>query len=563
MPKILFTLFFLLTPCWLSAAEISASVDRPSINLDDSFRLTFTATESPDGEPDFSALEEDFEVINQSKSSQSSLINGTFSKTIQWSLNVMAKHSGDLTIPAIPFGSDTSQTSHIIVADNTAKNDTASISGDLFLEVEASPKTPYVQSQVLYTMRLYGRVDMSQASLNEPALNDAVVEKLGDEDIKYNTQINGVDYWVIERKYAIFPQKSGQLTIKPLTLNAQVITNNRPLFNGFFNPQQTQTKRLSSQPITLDVKPVPTAFTGSHWLSADELYLKQEWSSADVQIKVGEPLTRTLSLLAKNTAVSQLPQLNNEKATEQLKTYPDQPVLQEQKKADGIIAFREEKIAIIASKAGEYTLPAIEIPWFNTKTQTMEIARLPAVKLTAIATEVQSSNPNKLSATAEAMQPAPPAPISLNNDLKFSNNKFWLWVSIALACGWFLTTLYFLRNKKPVKVPEDQAKLVKIDAQESIKQLKQACLNNDATAAKNALLYWGGLTLNAHSLGAIGEQTNALLRDEINLLNRVLYANSAEPWQGKKLFQAFTENAARTRMDKNVGSSLLAPLHRL
>jgi len=66
-------------------------------------------------------------------------------------------------------------------------------------------------------------------------LADAVIEKLT-EDSNYGTKINGVDYSVTERKYAIFPQKSGTLTIKPLVLTAAVLSGGRPAFNSFLIP---------------------------------------------------------------------------------------------------------------------------------------------------------------------------------------------------------------------------------------------------------------------------------------------------------------------------------------
>jgi hypothetical protein len=130
----------------------------------------------------------------------------------------------------------------------------------------------------------------------------------------------------------VFPQKSGSVTIKPLVLTAEVVASSRPNFNGFFNSQMTRTKKVSSKPVTLNVKPVPASLTGQHWLSAEQLVLKQEWSGDNQQMKVGEPLTRTLTLLAKGATVGQLPELNNAKIDDLLKAVPDQPVLQERKK---------------------------------------------------------------------------------------------------------------------------------------------------------------------------------------------------------------------------------------
>ncbi|MGZ5011276.1 MAG: BatD family protein, partial [Methylobacter sp.] len=210
------------------AAQIGVSFDRNPVSLDESFQIIFTANDTPDNDPDFSPLEQDFEILGQSQSSNSSWINGRSSRTIQWTLNVMAKHPGNLVVPAVKFGDDESQPASILVTQATASK-TVNTDDDLFLEVEANPQSPYVQSQVLYTVRLYRRVDIAQAALNEPELSDAVVEKLGD-DSNYNTQIDGVNYLVTERKYAIFPQKSGALTIKPLMLTAEVMASNRPNF---------------------------------------------------------------------------------------------------------------------------------------------------------------------------------------------------------------------------------------------------------------------------------------------------------------------------------------------
>jgi len=195
-----------LAPQITLAADIKVSVDRNPVSLDESFKIIFTATQSPDNDPDFEPLEQDFSILARSNSSSASWINGKSSKTIQWTLNVMAKRAGNLMIPSVKFGHDISQPLPIQITE-TAPNKAANTDEDLFIEVEATPQNPTIQSQVFYTLRLYTKVDISQARLNEPELADAVIERLGD-DSNYNTQVNGVNYSVTERKYAIFPQKS-------------------------------------------------------------------------------------------------------------------------------------------------------------------------------------------------------------------------------------------------------------------------------------------------------------------------------------------------------------------
>lgn len=564
VPKLLITgphkatllfLLVLLNAPWLSAAEINVAVDRSPVSLNESFQITFTATDSPDDDPDFTPLEQDFEILGQSQSSHSSWINGTSSKTIQWVLQVMAKHAGNLTVPAVQFGDDVSQTAAVLVTEGAVDKDLA-VDGDLFLEVEASPEDPYVQSQVLYTMRLYRRVEISQAGLNDPELADAVIEKLGD-DSNYSTRINGVNYWVTERKYAIFPQKSGRMTIKPLTLTAQVVTATRSGFSGFFNPQITKTQRVASRSIALEVKPASASFTEQHWLPAEQLHLKQEWSGDIEHMKVGEPLTRTLTLLAKGTTVSQLPELNTAKTQDQLKSYPDQPVLKEQKKTDGVIAFREEKIALIPSKAGSYKLPAVEVPWFNTKTQQMETATIPETTIHAVAAAgSQAAAPVPAKAPVETAAKPETAPVSQPRKM-----DIWLGVSGFLAVGWLLTLIYFL-TRRPVQKPVTQDAMTEVNLNDSIKKLKQACSDDNAMAAKDALLDWGRQKFEAANLGAIAAYCDARLRDEILLLNQALYGRDAGQWQGKKLFQAFSENKARERI-AHVADPRLEPLYRL
>ncbi|SJM89174.1 conserved exported hypothetical protein [Crenothrix polyspora] len=566
MKSTLFPLLFL--ALWLPhsafAVQIDVTLDRTPVSLDESFQIIFTAADTPDDAPDFSPLEQDFSILNQSQSSNTVFVNGNLSKTVQWTLNVMAKHAGQLTIPAIKFGDDVSQATSVAVTKNVGKKGINSDS-ELFLEVKATPETSYVQSQVLYTMRLYTKSKIAQAKLTEPELNDAVIEKLG-EDSNYNTLYNGTNYEVVERKYVIFPQKSGELTINPLELTADVITDTAPGFNDFFSSQTTKTKRVVSKKVVLNVKPVPSGFTGQHWIAAEQLDLKQEWSGDTQQVKVGEPLTRTLTIQAKSATVAQLPELNTAKASEQLKVYPDQPVLQEQKKPDGLLSLRQEKIALIPSQAGSYTLPAIEIPWFNTQSQKVEIASLPQVTITVLGATSSSEatlvtpvvKAEKSKSTSKKTEAKP---VQQTQGQPHRSYNKWLWAAcVFFAAGWLITVVYFFAKrsaKKPVMVESESD----VNVKECIKRLKKACANNDVEKAKEALMEWGHKQFGVTSLGAVATFCEARLRDEILHLNQILYGKDAEQWDGKKLFQYFIENKARTAIANK--DSSLEPLYRL
>jgi BatD DUF11 like domain len=545
------------------AADITTSVDRNPVSIDESFKIIFDASDSPDGDPDFAPLETDFSIINKSQSSSSSWINGTSTKAIRWTVEVTAKKTGNLVIPSIPFGNDASNSLVVVVTEGTTNNDAAKANEDLFLEVKATPEQPYVQSQVLYTLRLYRRVDVAQASLSEPELADAVIEKLG-EDSNYNTVVNGISYLVTERKYAIFPQKSGVMNIKPLSLSAEVIVDRQPDFRDFFGSRMTKTKRVLSKEIVLNVKPAPSSFTSKNWLAAEKLELKQEWSGDIQQMKVGEPLTRTLTLQGVGTTIGQLPELSAVKTDANLKAYPDQPVLNEQKLAEGISASRQEKTAIIPSTTGKHVLPAVEISWFNTKSQMMEIARIPETTINVVGSSENQSDTTPL--------PKPTTPIltpEKNTQIAVQTNTgqqgIWLWTSLFLALGWLTNVIYFLQKRPKYQIPDDkETNRLKQETslKESAKKLKEACANNDAQAAKNALLDWGKQKFNANNLGSIADYCDARLRDEILDLNQTLYGKDTSHWSGKKLMQAFTENKAREKVASK-DEQILEPLHRL
>lgn len=517
----------------LFAIEISVGTDRNPVNLNESLQITFTANDKPDAEPDFSPLEKDFTILNQSQQQSTQIINWEKTTSFQWILTVMAKSTGNLVIPAINFGKDSSQFSSIIV---NKVNVTNNVNDDLFLQVTVDNAQPYIQQQVIYTLKLYRKVDISQASLTEPELQSAMIEKLG-EDKNYNTQYQGENYVVTERKYAIFPQKSGVITISPVTLTARVIIANQRRRNSFFNQQSARTKRVTSEAVTLEVQAKPADVKG-HWLPAQQIYLQEKWPDNLVQVTVGEPYTRTISLFVKGATVSALPELYGKNMPANLKAYPDQPVLKEEARKTGMVALREEKIALIPGQAGTYILPAIEIPWWSTKTQQTELARIPERTITAIA--AATSTDKQITPTLTPT-PLPTAQIESGLVADQQYNSLWFWLTLFFASAWVVTLIYFLSRKtEPTEKKQQLANSEKVIAVN--KKLKQACTSNDPIMAKDILLHWGREEFRQSSLSKIAEQCDIDLQDAILSLNAVLYSNNTEAWQGDILWTAFQKN---------------------
>lgn len=549
-------LLFMLFSASVSAAKIVVAVDRTPITITDSFQLTFSTTDSPDDDPNFAPLKQDFDILNQQKSSQLSWLNGSTKKTIRWTLSVMAKRSGNLQIPAISFGNDMSQPLSITVIETTPLN-AISEYNELFLEVEASPTNAYVQAQVLYTVRLYQRINLAQATLSDPKLDNAVVEKLG-EDHQYNTKLKGVSYLVTERKYAIFPQQSGVNTIAPLVLTADVITDDpRSRFNSFFSNQNTLTKRILSKEINLNLQATPAGFEGDHWLPAEQLALKETWSNDTLQVKVGEPITRTLTILAKGATSSQLPDLSTQQVTQELKVYPDQAVINDQKSGDGIIAIREQKIAFIASTAGNFILPTINVPWFNTQTQEMEQAQLPAVTLVAIASE--PANP---SVKAPAIQSSQQPPEITPTPSAIAPSNIWFWATLGFGIAWMLTLLFIFWsrfNKPRIKIKSTMEN-TPVKLKEIIKELKIACAENNPQSAQQALIKWATFSYKITNLVELNTYCDAAFQAELTKLNQALYGKDKLAWDGSGLLQEVVAKQTKQSSSKSVDEPLV-PLY--
>ena len=514
-------------------ATINVFSDRNPVNLDDSFTLIFQSRTSSIDSPDFSPLEKDFDILSNSQSSQIQIINGQQSQTIKWTLTVMAKRTGNLIIPAIYFGQEQSAPSNINIQE--ANKMTEPSQGELFLEVEAIPTTPYVQSQVIYTVRMFYALSLQEARLSEPNDTEILIKKLG-EDRNYQTQRQGKQFKVIERKYALFPQKSGSLTLQAIELKAQVIDKQAPRYN-FFSQARTHIKRVRSKTITLDVLPIPSTFKGKNWLPARNLILKDSFSDKIPEFKVGEPVTRTLSLLADGLTVGQLPEFIIREST--LKQYTDQPTLQEQIIEHGLGSIREEKIAIIPSKAGEYMLPAIEIPWWNTQTNKMAIIKLPARSITVAPTTIQEQTPVTPQITV-----IPPD----------NTYNYYKWLTFIFAFGWIVTLMtwgWVMRTKTSSQEKGEKDN----DKKMAIKNLKEACHNNNAQKAKDALLAWHRQTGVPNSV--LGQHCDQPLQAEIQKLNQFLYGQTIKNWQGNQLWKEFkAHQPKKERQTRNMENGL-------
>ncbi len=535
-------LILMLSPAPSLSAQLKAVPDRTRVSLDESFNLELRAEGSLDGELDLSLLQRDFELLGSSQSSQMQIVNGDFSRTKVWSLTLMARSAGSQEIPALCVGSDCSKPIKIEVLPAGQSNALAGTK-DLLLEVSTEPAKVWVQSQLLYKVRLVTRLNFLQASLSEPEPVgiEAVVQKLG-EDRNYETERDGSRYRVVERDYLIFPQQSGELQIPPLRFTAQVAENGRRSFDPF--NQRTRQIRRDSEATSIEVLPAPES-DGRSWLPAKDLQLKDDWQNPP-KLTVGEPATRTITLTAKGVPSAQLPSLKIE-VPEGFRSYPDQPKREDKFSDNSVQGVLQEKLALVPTRAGTLRLPEVKIDWWDLNEERWRQARLPELQVEVMPAKNQpavTTNPTALpqEPLQQKDEPQPELPSPTTPGVQ----SFWPWLSVALGSGWLLTLLFVAKGKRARLSRGDQndQQEEKPNLKASRKRLDLALATGDPANVRSAMLDWGTALFPEQRPGNL-EELAALcgepLKQKLELFSKSLYSRENKAWDRQGLSTAVQE----------------------
>jgi hypothetical protein len=362
----LFILALLLCAVQAQAAELVASVDRSRLNSGETVELTLESNDVTQfGKPDLAPLEPQFEVRGTRQVNQLTTLNGDNRATTRWIITLLPKENGSVTIPSLQLGEANSQPITVQVVESETQ-DTTNKLAPVFIDASLDQTSVYVQAQAILTLRIYHSVSLyDDSSLTPLQIPDARIEQLG-ETRTYEKAINGLRHGVIEMRYAIYPQQSGELTIPAQMFSATLVDTQPPQDPAAQGAKTGKLMRVSSAPILLTVKAKPITYPADiPWLPARSLELSESWNPEPDHTQVGDSLTRSLTLKAEGLASSQLPPLP---ATDVngLRRYPDQPVLSNQSTERGLVGHREEREALVPGRSGAIELPSVEVVWWNT-----------------------------------------------------------------------------------------------------------------------------------------------------------------------------------------------------
>lgn len=526
------------------AGSLTASVDRARLSEGETLELTLVSDDvTVFGRPDLKALDPLFEVLDTRQVNHLTTLDGAAHASTQWRITLRPKQTGFVVIPPLRLGDAESQPLTVRVTPADAGSDERQLA-PVFIDASLDQETAYVQAQVVLTLRIYHSVSLyDDSSLTALQMPDARVEQLG-EPRTYEKDINGVRHGVIELRYAIFPQRSGELSIPAQTFSATLVERNTRNPYQPFGARPGKLTRVKSPDIPLTVKPKPADYPAdAPWLPARALTLNESWNPEPGALKAGDSVTRSLLVKVDGLASSQLPPLP---ATEipGLRRYPDQPQLTSQVSERGVTGSREERIALVPTQAGEMAVPALDLVWWNTVEDRLEHARLPGRSLSV------AGNPS-----LEPEAPLAPAPLAEAAPAR----PLWPWQLATLLLA--LTTLlgfglWWHARRQPAIPPSVQSGP---SPRTLLDDLRRTCQANDPQATRQALDAWA--RQQPETLAAMAARF-APLSESLDGLNGALYSEAGQHWQGEALFKAIRAlPPAETEGDGTPDTGPLPPLY--
>lgn len=339
-----------------------------------------------------------FEIIGgpfTSTSSSVQIINGSVSRTNTqtFSFHLRAIKEGVFTIPSASITVDrkkiTSEPCEINVTasatssgnynNNTSNSTNNSSKKEVFLKATPNKKKVYQGEQILLTYNIYYTIPISQLSVSKsPSYSGFWTKDISDNDgslQQSSTIIDGQPYNVATiKEMVLFPQKAGELTIEPLELSclAQIRqqrqrTNTYDPFEDFFGDvlgtsYTNVRKEIKSQPITIEVLPLPTANKPNSFNGAVGQFTFTSKIDKN-ELKVNEAFTLTLTVSGKGNI--ELLELPKPILPPDFEVYDPKISTTVKNNALGIYGSKKAEYIIIPRVSGDFTLDDIEFSYFN------------------------------------------------------------------------------------------------------------------------------------------------------------------------------------------------------
>ena len=392
-----FALFgFLVSVLFSNAAysqdiTVSADITPKIISLNETatLRLTISANQQLGNiaPPKFKALPE-FNVSYGGSSSQYNLTGNRISVSVTWTYVLRPKQVGQFTVSEIQISHGnktyTADPIAVKVLPQSTKPPQSKSTQDTFTDafsssthkVEASVDNPrpYVNEQIIYTFRYLYTARIP--SFNSPKYTPPSLRQFWTTELErkraQRQMIDGILYWIEEIQVGLFPITAGGVTIEPAKLSL-------PLSTGRGRPQSSNT--LITNPVEVDVRPLPEEGKPTNFAGTVGQYRIHAQTDRGT-IEVGDGFTLRVQVSGtgniKTVPAPTVPTLLN------MAIYDPQIT-----DAIGVVdskvrGSRTYEYVIIPSKEGDWTIPAIDYPYFDPQTESYQVARTVPITINVV-----------------------------------------------------------------------------------------------------------------------------------------------------------------------------------
>ena len=379
---------------------VSADVTPKIISLNETATLRVTVSANQQlgniAPPKLKALPA-FNVSYGGSSSQYNLTGNQISVSVTWTYVLRPKKVGQFMVPSIQtsHGNKTYTTDPISikVLPKSEKPPQSESAQDAFTDafsssthkVEASVDNsrPYVNEQIIYTFRYLYTARIP--SFNSPKYTPPSLRQFWTTELERKRAqrqvIDGTLYWIEEIRVGLFPITAGRVTIEPAKLSL-------PLSTGRGRPQSSNV--LITNPVEVDIRPLPQERKPTNFAGTVGQYRIHAQTDRQT-IEAGDGFTLRVQVSGtgniKTVPAPTVPTLPN------MAIYDPQIT-----DAIGIVdskvrGSRTYEYVIIPSKEGDWTIPAIDYPYFDPQTESYQVARTVPIAISVL------PNPNGVTGT--------------------------------------------------------------------------------------------------------------------------------------------------------------------
>jgi len=283
----------------IAAQEFKLTADKTTVRQNERFQVYFTfeggsgTTLQGYRPPSF----ENFRILSgPNQSSSMTIINGSISSTVTYSYILVAPNrTGKFKIgsASLKYKGDEYKTNSLVInvvkgsgkkgkAGSQVESEDKQIAKNVFIRAIADKRNVVKGEQVTVTYKLYTRLNISSPQISKlPQYKGFWAKELATgKTINFDVEMyKGVRYRsAVLKKVALFPTKSGKLTVTPFALDIPVMVrrkahrSNDP-FDAFFNDSffgrtETVNYTATSNAVTINVAPLPeegkpASFTGA------------------------------------------------------------------------------------------------------------------------------------------------------------------------------------------------------------------------------------------------------------------------------------------------------------